>query len=296
MHRISWTDASGCFIQRVFWRLVGLLFTTFQLTGAAFRWWETYERRRPVGATPLSWHEFSVLFLEKFVPQTHREELRWQFEYLRQEDLSVTQYEMQFSELARHAVWLVPSEREKIRRFIKGLNHQFRFIMTLGNIAGAKFDEVVNNARWIEMVRTQEREEREAKRSRGSGSSGSYSGSRGPPQNLPPFFKRDCYECGELGHDTVQHGDARDITIQDDGVLRMQGQISVPNVDGLQELILEEAQSSRYSINPGAAKMYQVLRKYYWWRRMKKDIVGFTAQCLNCQQVKCEYQRPGGLL
>ena len=29
---------------------------------------------------------------------------------------------------------------------------------------------------------------------------------------------------------------------------------------------------------------------------MKKDIVGFVARCLNCQQVKYEHQRPGGLL
>lgn len=28
---------------------------------------------------------------------------------------------------------------------------------------------------------------------------------------------------------------------------------------------------------------------------MKKDIVEFVAKCLNCQQVKCEHQRPGGL-
>lgn len=54
----------------------GVLFTTFQLTRASFRWWETYERSRPIGASPLSWHEFSVLFLEKFVPHTYREELR----------------------------------------------------------------------------------------------------------------------------------------------------------------------------------------------------------------------------
>ncbi|XP_070057537.1 uncharacterized protein [Nicotiana tomentosiformis] len=148
----------------------GVSFTTFQLTRAAFRWWETYERSRTVGTT-LSWQEFSVLFLEKFVPQTHREELRRQFEYLCQEDLSVTQYEMRFLELSHHAVWLVPTEREKIGRFINGLNHQFHFVMTLGNVAGVKFDEVVDSARRLEMIRIQEREEREAKRSRGSGNS-----------------------------------------------------------------------------------------------------------------------------
>ncbi|XP_070005750.1 uncharacterized protein [Nicotiana sylvestris] len=39
--------------------------------------------------------------------------------------------------------------------------------------------------------------------------------------------------------DRVQHDNARDVTIGDDVVLRMQGRICVPNVDGLQELILE---------------------------------------------------------
>lgn len=28
---------------------------------------------------------------------------------------------------------------------------------------------------------------------------------------------------------------------------------------------------------------------------MKKDIVGFVEKCLNCQQVKAEYLKPGGL-
>ncbi|XP_070032501.1 uncharacterized protein [Nicotiana tomentosiformis] len=69
--------------------------------------------------------------------------------------------------------------------------------------------------------------------------------------------------------DTVQHDDAKEVSIEDDEVLRVQGWICVPNVDGLHELILEEAHSSRYFIHPGAAKMYQDLRQPYWWRRMK---------------------------
>ncbi|XP_070036845.1 uncharacterized protein [Nicotiana tomentosiformis] len=73
--------------------------------------------------------------------------------------------------------------------------------------------------------------------------------------------------------DTVQHSDDKEVTIGDDGVLRMQVWICVPNVDGLRELILEEAYSSRYSIHGGTANMYQDLRQHYWWRRIKKDIV-----------------------
>ncbi|XP_070029860.1 uncharacterized protein [Nicotiana sylvestris] len=83
----------------------------------------------------------------------------------------------------------------------------------------------------------------------------------------------------------VQHDDAIDVTIGDDKVLRMQGQICVPNVDGLRKLIMEEAYSSRYSIHQGAVKMYQDPRHHYWWRRMKKDILGFVTRCLNCQQL-----------
>ncbi|XP_070026006.1 uncharacterized protein [Nicotiana sylvestris] len=95
--------------------------------------------------------------------------------------------------------------------------------------------------------------------------------------------------------DTLQHGGAKQVTLGDDGVLRLQGRVCVPNVDGLRELILEKAHSSKYSFHPGAAKMYQDLRQHHWWRRMKKDIVAYVAGCLNCQQVKYEHQRPGGL-
>ncbi|XP_070036549.1 uncharacterized protein [Nicotiana tomentosiformis] len=82
--------------------------------------------------------------------------------------------------------------------------------------------------------------------------------------------------------DTVQHKDAKVVSNGDVGILRMQGRICVPNVDGLRERILEEAHSLRYSIHPGDAKMYQDLRQHYWWRRIKNDIVEYVARCLNC--------------
>ncbi|XP_070003383.1 uncharacterized protein [Nicotiana sylvestris] len=77
--------------------------------------------------------------------------------------------------------------------------------------------------------------------------------------------------------DTIHHGHAKEVTIGDNGALRMQGRLCVPNVDGLHELILQEAHNLTYSIHPGVAKMYQDLRQHYWWRRMKKDIVEYVA-------------------
>ena len=41
-----------------------------------------------------------------------------------------------------------------------------------------------------------------------------------------------------------------------DGVLRYQSRLCVPMMDGLQERIMEEAHSSRYSIHSGSIKMY----------------------------------------
>ncbi|XP_070055188.1 uncharacterized protein [Nicotiana tomentosiformis] len=289
----------------------GVSFTTFQLTGASFIWWETYERSRPVGAAPFSWHKFFVLLLEKFVPPTRREELRRQFEQLRQEGMYVTKYEMRFSELARQTVWLVPTERERIRRFIDVLTYQLHFVMTRESVSGARFDEVVDIARWLEFVRSQECKEREAKRPHGSGGFSSVYSGEGrviayASRQLNPHEKN--YPVHNLEErqyddphllvikDTVQHDDAKDVTIKDDGVLRIQGWICVPNVDGLHELIREEANSSWYSIYSGAAKMYQDLRQHYWWRRMKKDIVGFVAWFLNYDQVKYEHQRTAGFL
>ncbi|WMV54854.1 hypothetical protein MTR67_048239 [Solanum verrucosum] len=80
------------------------------------------------------------------------------------------------------------------------------------------------------------------------------------------------------------------------GVISYQGRLCISDVDGLREQILEESHGSWYSIRPGATKMYCNLWEVYWWNGMNKDIVGFVAKCLNCQQVKAEHLKPGGLL
>ncbi|XP_070049315.1 uncharacterized protein [Nicotiana tomentosiformis] len=94
---------------------------------------------------------------------------------------------MRFSELARHAVWLVPTDRERIRRFIDGLTYQLWLLMTRERVSGVTFDEVVDSARQIDVVRSQEHGEREAKRPRGPGdfsgvpSGGQFYRDRGRP-------------------------------------------------------------------------------------------------------------------
>ncbi|KAH0720138.1 hypothetical protein KY284_005168 [Solanum tuberosum] len=57
-----------------------------------------------------------------------------------------------------------------------------------------------------------------------------------------------------------------------DRVLRYQDRLCVPRVDELQERIMEEAHSSRYSIHPGSTKMYRDLREVYWPGGMAQNI------------------------
>ncbi|XP_015163896.1 uncharacterized protein [Solanum tuberosum] len=80
-----------------------------------------------------------------------------------------------------------------------------------------------------------------------------------------------------------------------DGTLRCRGRLCVPDVDGLRQKIMDEAHCSCYSVHPGSTKMYHDLKEVYWWNDMKKDIVEYVAKWSNCQQVKAEHQRPGGL-
>jgi hypothetical protein len=66
----------------------------------------------------------------------------------------------------------------------------------------------------------------------------------------------------------------------------------IPNDVELRRDILDEAHKTRYTVHPGSTKMYQDLKKNFWWHGMKRDIAEYVAQCHVCQQVKVEYQRP----
>ena len=81
-----------------------------------------------------------------------------------------------------------------------------------------------------------------------------------------------------------------------DGVLRFRDRVCVPAIPELRRMILEEGHRSSLSIHPGATKMYQDLKKMFWWPGMKKEIAEFVYACLTCQKSKIEYQKPSGKL
>ena len=79
------------------------------------------------------------------------------------------------------------------------------------------------------------------------------------------------------------------------GILRYQHRLCIADVDDLQTKIVAEAHGSGYYIHPGPTKKYHDLKKIYWWDGMKKDIAEYVAKCPNCQHVKADHLKPGGL-
>ncbi|GKD37540.1 putative reverse transcriptase domain-containing protein [Tanacetum coccineum] len=61
--------------------------------------------------------------------------------------------------------------------------------------------------------------------------------------------------------------------------------IWVPLVGGVRRIIMDEAHKSRYSVHPGADKMYYDLRDMYWWPGMKRDIATNANECLTCAKL-----------
>ncbi|KAD4585810.1 hypothetical protein E3N88_23411 [Mikania micrantha] len=91
-------------------------------------------------------------------------------------------------------------------------------------------------------------------------------------------------------------GQVKSLEENDYGVKTRFGRMWVPRGGDIRKKILDEAHKTRYSIHPGATKMYQDLKKHYWWPGMKFNVMQYVNRCLTCAPVKAEHQKPYGRL
>ncbi|GAU36214.1 hypothetical protein TSUD_363690 [Trifolium subterraneum] len=90
----------------------------------------------------------------------------------------------------------------------------------------------------------------------------------------------------------VIEGQENDFKVDENGVVKFRGRVCVPE---LKKMIFDEGHKSGLSIHPGLVKMYQDLKKLFWWPRMKKEIAEYVYTCLVCQKSKIEHQKLSGL-
>ncbi|GJU99726.1 putative reverse transcriptase domain-containing protein [Tanacetum coccineum] len=64
-----------------------------------------------------------------------------------------------------------------------------------------------------------------------------------------------------------------------DGTLCLNGRSWLPCYGDLRTVIMNESHKSKYSVHPGSDKMYQDMKKLYWWPNMKADIATYIPHC-----------------
>ncbi|KAL0553519.1 hypothetical protein IC582_007417 [Cucumis melo] len=94
----------------------------------------------------------------------------------------------------------------------------------------------------------------------------------------------------------AEAGQTAEFSLSSDGGLLFERRLCVPSDGVIKTELLSEAHSSPFSMHPGSTKMYQDLKRVYWWRNMKREVAEFVSKCLVCQQVKAPRQKPAGLL
>ncbi|WVZ52279.1 hypothetical protein U9M48_003355 [Paspalum notatum var. saurae] len=85
-------------------------------------------------------------------------------------------------------------------------------------------------------------------------------------------------------------------TLDDQGVLWLKHRLVVPKDMELRKKIFDEAHTSMFTLLPGSNKMYQDLKKKFWWTRMKREIAKYVSECDVCQRVKADHLKPTGTL
>ncbi|TYK13635.1 pol protein [Cucumis melo var. makuwa] len=94
----------------------------------------------------------------------------------------------------------------------------------------------------------------------------------------------------------VEAGRSEDFSISSDDELTFDGRLCVPEDSAVKAELLTEVHSFPFTMHLESTKMYQDLRRAYWWRNMKREVADFVSRCLVCQQVKAPRQKPAGLL
>ncbi|XP_028063315.1 uncharacterized protein LOC114266587 [Camellia sinensis] len=99
-------------------------FVAFRFKGQAEHWWRIVKRQYEGREIELVWSKFLELFNEKYFSETVQRQKQVDFLNLKQNDMTVAQYEAKFVELSRYAPHQVAIEEDRVMLFENGLRSE----------------------------------------------------------------------------------------------------------------------------------------------------------------------------
>ena len=181
------------------------IFATYLLKGEANYWWEAKKGMEPAGV--VTWERFTELFLEKYFPRFMESQMELKFLELKQENMSVAEYEAKFTELSRFVPEFVNTEAKRARRFQLGLKQWIQNRVSMLEITD--YATLVQKASIVEAGSEQSLKNKEVKKrkfdSRGKSSfGGSFSsktarGTVSQPTKNTGFRRAESVSVGQSG-------------------------------------------------------------------------------------------------
>ena len=73
------------------------------------------------------------------------------------------------------------------------------------------------------------------------------------------------------------------LTWEEDGVVYIEGRIYVPNNKKIREEILKENHNSVDVGHLGQQRMFDLIKRNYWWPELKENVKKYVQGCFKCQ-------------
>ncbi|XP_056683826.1 uncharacterized protein [Spinacia oleracea] len=248
---------------------------TYYLKAEADIWWST-SRDDLVAGHGFNWEAFKDAMRDRFYPEHVKMQKFDEFANLRQRNMSVQGYHSKFLELARFSPTMVPDERAKANKFIRGLNFDTQKVVIVLRCQTLQ-EAYVSAASHYRVEKLEEeiksRGKRKEEDSRNNNQNGGNSGGYGD--------KRARYNNGDQGSGRGYHGNNNNYRGNNGGKPQNQGQ------------------NQKYGNGNGKRN-----ERHYYCKQCSKDHPGVdckgnAVQCFGCKKMghrefECYAKQNGG--
>lgn len=114
----------------------------------AYLWWESVVRH--LLENQITWDLFQKEFQKKYIREMYIEDKKQEFLTLQQGDMTVIDYEREFSRLSRYASGFIPTEADSCKRFLRGLRDEIKLQLVSQRII--EMVDLIEKAKMVEQV------------------------------------------------------------------------------------------------------------------------------------------------